>query len=385
MADSKKTAGRAIKVVRDVLRGIVLTSLVLAVIEVVLRIATHAPMGIFSGWAPGENGLYVENKTIEMLWGPIPYTIQVNSLGFRGDEVAVEKPGGTLRIAGLGDSVTDGLFVDDDATYPYFLQQILNEQYRLNAEVINAANGGGSIDKEYAIMKRNVVPLKPDITVLMFCTNDIAEIRGIPGESLTRNLHRFQKVVPRKRLTVFLLTRTAIGEFFMDMKLKAQSESYRQKKEGLQAKDDRYDIAGGDNFARNAELFNKRYAKTDGMVLKDSFPPEVEQLIRNYLYALGGLKALCDQNAITLVFTYFPAYPQIYGAAPSSRIQEIMREGCVQLSIPFLDLTPSLREHAQDKVLHLAPLDYHLKPEGNKFIASVISDFLVHQVIDKES
>ena len=44
--------------------------------------------------------------------------------------------------------------------------------------------------------------------------------------------------------------------------------------------------------------------------------------------------------------------------------------------MPFLDLTPDFRREGRDRVLHLAPVDYHLNPAGNEVIACAVVAFL---------
>ncbi len=113
--------------------------------------------------------LYPPSATLPMRWGAIPYEVRTNALGFRGDELALVAPSGRVRILALGDSVTDGFFADNDATYPAQLQRFLRERGR-DVEVINGARGGGSIDKEYAILKEH--GLSQDLQVMARAIGD---------------------------------------------------------------------------------------------------------------------------------------------------------------------------------------------------------------------
>jgi len=77
------------------------------------------------------------------------------------------------------------------------------------------------------------------------------------------------------------------------------------------------------------------------------------------------------------VFVYFPAYPQVYDTSSSSRIQDLLREECRRLGVPFCDLTPAFRRQAASEVLYLAPLDFHPNPAGNRLIAKTVGEFLL--------
>ncbi len=56
--------------------------------------------------------------------------IHINNLGFRGPDVATEKSPGTFRVLVLGASSTFGYRNRDAETYPYYLEQTLNERLR---------------------------------------------------------------------------------------------------------------------------------------------------------------------------------------------------------------------------------------------------------------
>jgi hypothetical protein len=54
--------------------------------------------------------------------------VNINSRGFRGRDFKLEKEPGVVRIVTLGASSTFGFKDHDDQTYPYYLQEMLNER-----------------------------------------------------------------------------------------------------------------------------------------------------------------------------------------------------------------------------------------------------------------
>ena len=52
--------------------------------------------------------------------------VRVNRAGFRGPEVSLQPPKEVVRVAVLGDSFTEALQVDEQATWVYQLQSRLN-------------------------------------------------------------------------------------------------------------------------------------------------------------------------------------------------------------------------------------------------------------------
>ena len=99
--------------------------------------------------------------------------IRVNSLGFRGPEVAASKPPGTLRIVALGDSTTFGL-AGEDCPYPAQLQRIITEMLPLRSvEVINAGVEGYSTIYAARLLEHRVMPLHPDVVLIYVGWNDL--------------------------------------------------------------------------------------------------------------------------------------------------------------------------------------------------------------------
>lgn len=346
-------------------------------IEILLRIMFGLPTGLFE--LLSGDALYRKNAKMEMTWGPIPYTVETNSFGFRGKEIPLDKPKNKKRIVALGDSITDGFFVDNDATYPYFLEIILNANYQEPVEVVNAAKLGGSIDKEYTILRKLVMPLNPDIVLLTFVTNDISDIRG---KSRTELLS--MKLKTSKRYLIFTkwaLTKTAIGEFMGDIYLRRRSKFFRyytRNHKTLLFGEERYQIDGGNNYIENLKIAKQRSLSKDSIVLNEPYSQETTMLINNYLFLLEHMNGYIQNKDVKLIFIYFPPYSQIYDSTVSLKIRDILRDECKKLSIPFIDLTPAFRSKGGEEVLHLAPIDFHLNPKGNRVMAEAIAQFLVN-------
>ena len=101
--------------------------------------------------------------------------IDINSLGFRSDEIAREKPAGTIRIACLGGSTTFCAEASSNlATWPQRLGELLRERYpEQKIEVINAAIPGCSLAGSLENLRRRVLPLEPDIVIVYHAHNDM--------------------------------------------------------------------------------------------------------------------------------------------------------------------------------------------------------------------
>lgn len=365
---------------KDYIFGTGITITLLLLCELVLRLIGY-PFGTFAPLFPPTQGLYYEGVTINSTWGVVPYRIKTNSIGLRGPEINRNKAKGTYRIITIGDSITAGFFVDNEAMWQTSLQKILTEQYKKPTEVVNCALGGGSIGWELALLKTYGIPLKPDIVILTFVTNDISDILDKPISQLADSDAYIMVPKNDKELTRFVLTKIAIGEAFYDIFLRIKSPSYRdsiresKKKSG----DSRYAIEGGDQYAKNARDYMNRFSQTDGLLLGDSFSSKTLSALSNYTELLSQFSKVCEQNGSKLLFVYFPAYPQIYSEKTSLLINKTLRTICDERGIDFLDLTDGFKKRGRNQVLHLAPLDYHLNPKGNEVFAELVAEYFLKQ------
>jgi len=128
----------------------------------------------------------------------------VNAQGFRGPEVALEKPPGTFRIACLGDSQTFGHGVGDDESWPANLAACLHERLPgRSLEVLNCGVGGFETEEELALYEKRVRAFHPDLVLLGFFLNDTA-VPGATIESLDSTQSKWVRVLAPGQHSGFL-------------------------------------------------------------------------------------------------------------------------------------------------------------------------------------
>jgi len=93
---------------------------------------------------------------------------QYNSMGFRGEGHATEKPTGAVRIVVIGDSVTEGYGVEWDNVFASVVQSQLGTRY----EVISLGMGGLNTPQEVHVLEEVGVQYAPDYVVVNFVLND---------------------------------------------------------------------------------------------------------------------------------------------------------------------------------------------------------------------
>jgi len=101
------------------------------------------------------------------------WTAEINSEGFRGAERAAGLSGAPYRILCVGDSITFGFGVEQDASWPEQLARRLAERYpQRSFEVINAGVPGWSWLQGLRFVQLRGMALDPDLIVVGHGTND---------------------------------------------------------------------------------------------------------------------------------------------------------------------------------------------------------------------
>jgi Lysophospholipase L1 and related esterases len=109
-------------------------------------------------------------------YNPIPLTNNdVNSLGFRNEEITTEKNSDTYRIFVVGGSTVFGDGVKTDETIPQNLQkEFLDDKLNgiENIEVINAGINGAWSKDEAKLIKNKIIKYDPDLIIVYDGWND---------------------------------------------------------------------------------------------------------------------------------------------------------------------------------------------------------------------
>ena len=138
------------------------------------------------GDLPTERTKYVPHPYLSYALNPL-YRSQDglnrhNSLGFRGDELALAKAPGVYRIVCVGGStVYDTEIEDHRASFPAQLEACLRERGRPEVEVVNGGVGGYTSFETLIDLALRVLEVGPDLLVIYHSTNDV-HARLVPPE-----------------------------------------------------------------------------------------------------------------------------------------------------------------------------------------------------------
>ncbi len=126
--------------------------------------------------------------------GPQPDRNQTNQTS------QTSQTGGRSKIVILGDSLTAGLGLPAEQSYPSLLQQRLNEA-GLTFDVTNAGVSG---DTSAGGLSRLEWSLQGDVRILVVALGGNDALRGLPIEELTRNLSQIIERAQSKGIAVIL-------------------------------------------------------------------------------------------------------------------------------------------------------------------------------------
>lgn len=116
---------------------------------------------------------------------------RINGDGIRDKKYPQQKQQGIFRIAAVGDSLTFGMGVESDNTWPKQLEAALRRM-SIQAEVINFGVMGYDTTQMAELIESKILTFSPDMIIIGYCLNDIG-ILSREGSVLSqyRGYHQF--------------------------------------------------------------------------------------------------------------------------------------------------------------------------------------------------
>jgi len=322
---------------------------------------------------------HIPNK--QVIWRMEGFSAdKLNSFGYRDIEHTVAKPLGVKRVAVMGDSHSEGLQVPLQDTYARRLEESLNDSAhktadKTNYEVLNFACSGYSTAQEYVQFSQEVVPYKPDVTViLMHWGNTTANI-------VDPNKRRLAQPRPYFYLDSegALKEDDSVSDWYY--KPGAESEPLAKTIAFLQRHSRIYGVLCQTDLALNINerlYWRLRGAVQRGITMAQGKnhkaeppgPAYVEQDATEVTEALVvALSKECAKNGSKLVIMLLP---DPSGKASEKLSKELTALGA-QNSFGLLDLSDAFKTHPASKDLFLR---VHLSSQGHKFVADTLQSFL---------
>lgn len=314
--------------------------------EVGLRLYDHAvgrPTGsLYQYVVPGESRFAMRPGTFFVQperYGDVEY--RFNRQGYRDDDHDPERP--ARRILVLGDSVSFGLGVDQEAIWPRRLEAALAERYGGGYEVVNLAIFAYDTRSELAALEEDGLAYRPAVVILQFYMNDFS-IPERPTEADQEVPLRWRLVAAKNRILY-------------------ASNLYRRLRQGVTAL----------TYASFHDLRRRRFPET----LNDAEPRHKSSYLAARpddrevpaFVALGEIKRRAESQGAELLLFVSPDEVQLYDDRWDS-INRRIAAFCAGEEIALFDPLPELRAHPARYELFLDGV--HLSRRGHEIITGML-------------
>ena len=245
--------------------------------------------------------------------------VETNSKGQRDREIPYERTSGVLRVAMVGDSLTEGWGVPFESTFSKRIER-LYEKAGAKAEVVNLGVGNWNTVQEVQHFLTKGYKYSPDIVVLNYFVND-AEPTPEPGQRQEPSLllqYCYSCVFFKGRLDTVLrqfTTRQNWAEFYLGLYDGGRSKGWLDVKA-----------------------------------------------------AIKRLADYCRQNNIKLLIAHLPELHDVQNYR-FGLVTELVRQAAQENSAAFVDILPNLQFQASSD-LWVTPPDPHPNAFANELIAA---------------
>jgi hypothetical protein len=294
-----------------------------------------------------------------------------NSLGFRGEEIIIPKPGNEYRIVCIGGSTTYTTGVDNyKKSYPYLMEKELKNMGYSDVNVINA--GVGNADTWYSLINLDfrVLDLDPDMIIV---DNEI-ETRMIYPIEFYRgdNTGRVSSYIAKEQ-------KENIINKSVELRIIAKILFGYDRPYGSLNKLNSSTTCVYDKYF--SQINNNTYPqgifkKIDGMdILNTNQPIYTERNVINMI-------AICKANGIDIVLSSFISVPlsketssKLYQKAIEENNQ-IMKNLSFEYEIPFFDFKAVMPVDQK----YWIERGVHVNEKGSEIKAKLFADFIKNHI-----
>lgn len=343
---------------------------VLAVLEIILRLAGYNPIGQLVN--DPERGLFIRpSDNPDRVYEAAPYAsgrgwgtdISINSHGFRGRDYVIDKPDDVFRIVVIGDSIAFGNGLDAGEEFPRVLEQLYTSGKK-KIEVLNLALGGYDTLQEVATLEEIGLPFKPDLVILAYCVNDIGIASG--NAHYIENLKKYRSVFYKLRIAQFVQIQLDRASMIRYAKQANSSEEFFRIYQDRLA-----DISGDAGLEQKRQFLQALLTSGSQTPFTHDYTDTLR--LQRLRYALQKLRALENEHQFK---TMAVLIPYLIEDKNSSRIYQavydIIEYEFAQHHIPLLDLYPVFSKVGLSTLVNRSNDGIHPNAVGHRIIAETL-------------
>lgn len=278
----------------------------------------------------------------------------INSKGFRGKEFETEKKPGVSRIIAMGDSVTFGI-TPEACPYPAQLQELLDQKYPNQIEIINAGVEGYSSQYVLKRLQYDILQYQPDMIIVYAGWNDLYAVNPLSlmdsGQltGLANFLNKFYLYKGSRKL-IFQWLKPELASILNQNHPEIKTENAYQNFEPADYRNNLEQIvATAKNSQIRVVLVNLASILSDQMT-------EMDLQKVHYPYFTSGVKELKTLQA---------------------RYNQTIKEVAQKEQVPLIDLDQVLSQRPNKGELFFDTM--HLYCAGQKVIAETVLNSLISQ------
>jgi lysophospholipase L1-like esterase len=299
-------------------------------------------------------GLFVKVPS-QREWSGRPYArglhagvpVAFNTLGLRDAERTQRAAPGTIRILALGDSVTFGMGVAQEETYPRQAERLLSERRGAPVEVLNMGMPGYNSVHQLAQLRELGLALDPKVIVVGFLYNDIT-----PSSAQREQVSRRPEDLSLKRRVKSGINATTVW-----LKKNSMFFAWLTPRMGSALRP-----LGVKGFGQVGEI-KDRYVESN---------PHWQRTRS----ALAEMKRLAEHRGAEFVLMIIPAMTKFTDETyPIREYHQAMAAFCRESEMKCLDLLPAFWG-LDGTEMWISPTDGHPDARGQRIIAEALAAFL---------
>jgi lysophospholipase L1-like esterase len=325
---------------------IVMTTVILAAVEVAVRLIRIAPP-LLAEYTAYVDDPYLPHKPrpFSRISGrnatdEFSYDYRHNSFGFRDVEHQRQKAERSFRILGLGDSFTYGVGATFEESYLYRLEKMLNDREGVHpkVEIIKAGIPRFWPEAERLLLQYYGMQFSPDLVLVAFLPNDVIDtFEGMHAIRVTKDgALRTREAEQLGEFGAWLYIHSHVARILLRHYVTSRIEKSRPA-------------------PRAADVY-----KPNGYHEKDW---------RNVETEFDKMIALARQMSVNIAFIHIPQMAPWDETTSYPPLR--LAEWCARRQAPFIDVTPAMREAAKKRKIYYEK-DGHCNPDGYRAIAEAI-------------
>ena len=275
--------------------------------------------------------------------------LEINTLGFRDEEISLKKEPDEFRVLVLGDSIAFGDYLPAEEVFVQRLENYLRElKPGRNIQVINTGISDCGLDEELNLLEERGLALRPDVVLVEFYLNDSRPPWGFPGEKGYRNWLRRHSLLAE--------------HVWKNIKLKSWMSRQGAERFSWLEEMDRLDwMNDSAAFAKLAYL--ARYDWGAGFQ-PDSWLPVAAKF--------RHLAELAEKHDFRVIVAFFPVVFQAYARFEETFPQTRLAEIAAANRFGYIDLLPMLRQNNQERLFFD---QCHPVAKTNDLIGRALADY----------